>query len=127
MTPENKVVSLETAKRLKELGFPQDTERWFYVHTDHNGDFHAANLERYKPILNSDCYKGCHLISAPDAQEIGELLPEEAYEMISFGAPHWRDACWYIYWLEKDDHEAFDNEAEARAACWIYLKENKFI
>lgn len=125
MKPENKVVSLETAKRLKAAGFPQDTERWWSTgtypeHSSDGGKFHA-----------SLCYRNEHFkyqksladrFAAPDAQEIGELFPRNLGSELFMQL---RKSGWLV---RVDGHEVLhENEAEARASVWLYLKENKLI
>jgi hypothetical protein len=134
MQPESKVVSLETAKKLKESGFPQDTERyWLDTGSVANED------ESYSVVHEEeDCGGVEGYIAAPDAQEIGELLPEsiedEEYWLTTFKCT--RKGWWVVYNQSGQDAATSKNckesiwspsESEARAACWIYLKENKLI
>lgn len=127
MTPIEKCVSLETAKKLKEAGFPQKTERKWA--------FHVNNVDPVWSIQydDDDSWMGYEVTAAPDAQEIGALLPQSI---------HTEDGDWQFgqrkeldnihvtfYWNPSGTKKGFDhhNEAEARAACWLYLKEQKLI
>jgi hypothetical protein len=138
MTPESKCVSLATAKALKEAGFPQDTERaWLEV-------------ENSKLIYRNQ--NGDVGVPAPDAQEIGELLPEVTDQgFLEFTKSLYEDGEeWEVFYcdISKDTEPVagmpnvmklrmdktivspvfgHKNEAEARAACWLYLKQQKLI
>ncbi len=138
MTPSQKVVSLETAKRLKAKGFPQDTERWWTVSSaviSPDAEYHLTS----HPFDWGEFHK----IAAPDATEIGELLPqripyEQGYLWIeTCKLPPKRDDLDQEGWecsitLSTDDGGSMYlsrhlSEAEARAACWLWLKEQKLI
>ena len=119
MQPESRVVSLETAKKLKEAGFPQETERWWRDGGDAHGNY----------ICTGEYGHDSFMIAAPDAQEIGEQM------LNSIGARKFT-GCFLRFgqWGggTKDVHEfrvskqtfRASNEAEARAACWLYLKDH---
>ena len=78
MKPEDKVVSLETARKLKDAGFPQeDMEHWWHekVLNFIEGKMKGGKTEMVlgqKVIGNFDC--AGHM-AAPDAQEVGDQLP----------------------------------------------------
>lgn len=175
MTISQKCVSLETAKKLKEAGFPQDTERWF-VDTrkswkEYNGQFISyeeskqyppesvhmngdGGLYTFKPfegIQEGDGelelsdrkdgmkgYNNSEPLAAPDATELGELLPvsveNDSYWLTTFKCT--RKGWWVVYCKEGENPSTSKNckesiwslsESEARAACYIWLKEHKFI
>ena len=126
MKIEDKCVSLELAKRMYDLGWRYDTERyWVKYQSPYNNGF---SLSRN---LQGNMNK-CPIIEhypAPDAIEIGERLPENIYY----------NDCWYFY----RDFKCRDNrviiqyrnnsnlilismcypEAESRGKMWCYLKE----
>lgn len=127
MKPEQKCVSLETAKRLKEAGFPQDTERWW---RDGAG-VQLRNHNYPQEIDTSDYYQD---YAAPDSQEIGELLPPKAKpdaDSNSLPIEYWKDeeSCVVAIMHYDSIIEMWrgKNEAEARAACWLFLKEKGLI
>lgn len=74
MKPEEKVVSLETARKLKEAGFPQDTEHSWGKVRSHSGDKGEGKIDL--STENDRCmgeeYSNVYseLVSAPDAQEV---------------------------------------------------------
>lgn len=109
MQPSEKCVSLETAGKLKEAGFPQETEHWF--------GFEGNFMDGRYPATS---------IAAPDATEIGVLLPEyiEGQKLYC-----WRsDIGWHVGYFDKPFTSSQGlNEAEARAACWLYLKQNNLL
>lgn len=147
MTPAEKCVSLETARKLQAAGFPQDTHfSWLPVIFSHK----ETVVERSEPrvvyvepaLVTGEYYLSCDtkeemrdgIVAAPDAQEIGELLP---YSTDSYGLymqKFHRD--WIVYysmhsWLydiggkfPENKPSISANEAEARASAWLYLKEN---
>lgn len=73
MQPENKVVSLETAKRLRDNNFPQDTERMYLMIPcrcpDHENwellDSVTTALRRHDMRVKDE-----DRLPAPDAQEL---------------------------------------------------------
>lgn len=113
MTPQEKCVSLETARRLKENNFPQETERvWFCI-----------GVDKFE-LLTVEYLRGCvqetdELYAAPDSAELGELLPKGS--MFVKYAGGWMDV------TEGMPSNGNVNEAEARAAAWLYLKENNLL
>ncbi len=115
MTPESKVVSLETAKRLKDAGFPQDTERAWrdWEPKCYLTKFTHGHEEKF-------------MIAAPDAQEIGKLTPKTLGGNFLFQL---RVVGWVIRVGNGEVVQEFinANEAEARAEAWLWLKENNLL
>lgn len=144
MNPSSKCVSLETAKRLLAAGFPQDTERWWQATYSHPLGYRCPDCkvgdEAPHPcgwhIASYDDGEQHFDIAAPDAQEIGELLPAVIGGRF-FRQSKCVDGTWLVYYeangigaiVEWDGmiDVYYNNEAEARAACWLYLKENNLI
>ncbi len=130
-SPESKYVSLETAKRLKAEGFPQDTERWWTVSSavvSPDAEYHLTS----RPFD----WGQFHKIAAPDAQEILELLPRvvepgedvHGYEMKVIRPTK---TSWAVRYHD-DENGVFDvwnheSLVEAAAFCWLWLKEQKLI
>ena len=126
MLPSQKCVSLETARKLQAAGFPQETERYFM----HDDNFKTDELwERtHWETVEDEWGSGRNFdsiekIAAPDAQEIGELLPGGC----GFEKQENQWAC-----HPPGDYEAYewiyaDTEANVRAAMWLSLKEQKLI
>lgn len=144
MTPEQKCVSLETARKLLAAGFPQDTGRWWFSTNGEDWSLGGAFSSRTDGN-----------IAAPDAQEIGELLPEQTdagffrqEKGLGDEGEYW-SVMYYSFEEPLFETEPVDgypnvkklkpsrekitiifeaeNEAEARAACFIWLKEQKLI
>jgi hypothetical protein len=119
MNLESQVVSLDLAKRLKELGVKQDST-FDWVLGD-KPDFYLWLM----PPFNRENLKGWkEQYSAFTVAELGEMLPI------------WHDSCkreendWHVRVFEKHKdnicHNSFDpTEANARAKMLIYLIENK--
>jgi hypothetical protein len=126
MKLEEQVVSLELAKKLKELGVKQ--ESLFYWKSFYTGD---AVLVTGKP-QKSNKYNS---YSAFTVAELGEMLPwlvevaEQGYflNMVKNGKKEWQWDVWYE--LDDDILESVEaeSEANARASMLIYLLENNLI
>lgn len=135
MRPEDKVVSLEMAKKLKEAGFPQETERWWVLHYPDSLVLPGPTWQ-VLPICEFVHWKNDEYLAyaAPDAQEMG--LPESVgtdglHGHLHIGYGTREVGKWTVGYAnyERKCSEIFDheNEAEARAACWLWLKENGLI
>ena len=112
MELSQQVVSLELAKRLKELGVKQ--ESLFYY--SQNGLVGGT----YDVIISSSI-----ICSAFTVAELGELLPYNCYTRKS----KTNKGCFEAHIIEKGGDEVFidENEANARAKMLIYLIENKLV
>lgn len=122
MTPSAKCVSLITAQRLLAVGFPQETER--YWHKQEGKKEWEICLDNYAFGERDNRI----FIAAPDAQELGEklgvwLMRLDITAVTDIGL-HFRlnDEMGRALYV----NDAV-NEAEARAACYIYLKEQGLI
>lgn len=127
MTLESQVVSLELAKRLKELGVKQESlfywrgvsnntapepENWYYSWRV------VDNLETVPSHSNNARLRQ---YSAHTVAELGEMLKGEAM-------PFWNERLQkWEYELVKGAWISCDTEADARAKVLIYLIENKLI
>lgn len=123
MKLESQVVSLELAKKMKELGAPQ--ESYFYWKTDEDSKSYIVNHNsRYmhsKGVIEANAYT---------VAELGEMLPESIYREKtasnrSFSSVKTSENKWYVEYYDLSFTE--DTEADARAKMWIYLKENNLI
>lgn len=114
-----------TAKKLEAARFPRNTEMWWC--TDLGELTYSKNCAGYE---KATCNKSHY--AAPDAQEIGELLPRE------FVTPHSRHALlinrkesttggWWNVGYFGMFEIAKRSEAEARAAVWLWLRENNLV
>jgi hypothetical protein len=137
MKPESKVVTLGTARRLKAAGFPQNTERWWCLRADAKWQIASGGVLAGR-FLRSE------RVAAPDATEIGELLPatirkDDVAYYFEIAKHDWppeqkhKEAWGWCYNSYKDDKRnwrgsgTYENQAEAVADCWLYLKEKKLI
>jgi len=119
MELEKQVCSLESAKRLKELGVRQDSLFYWQVRA------YARPTETPRVVYRSDrTYRGviCHH-SAFTASEIGMMLPAHSENPERF-----EDGAWWCNsqcsWGGCVSHKS---EAEARAKNLIYLIENELV
>jgi len=123
MKIENQVVSLELAKKLKELGFKQNS-LWYHDRLsdclDGRKDWSIHDRGRFERLIFEERY------SAYTVAELGEMLPF-AY----FSTRFWSDYKVTFEYLKENTNEQHrehaDTEANARAKMLIYLKENKLI
>ena len=127
MKLENQVVSLELAKKLKELGVEQ--ESLFYWH---DNEIKTVTAVAYPPSGKEFYFDGGSfennlsvVYSAYTVAELGEMLPRSGIEYhkcvdVSGG---WSCGQSFPSMVIKKD----DKEADARAKMLIYLKENNLI
>ena len=109
MKLEEQCCSLESARRLKELGVKQDS--FFYWYKDGFGDYLLGNVNR-APMVKED-------ISAFTCSELGEMLPTSPSVPIKH-VNQWMS-------VFKNHATYHDNEVEARAKMLIYLLEHNLI
>lgn len=137
---EQQVCPLESAKRLKDLGFPQDSYFYWAKFPIHKnvGIWH-------KEIDKKDWPEEYHeriIASAYTVAELGELLPEEvtlnnskypallqicrySKDREEFQGIRW--CCAYMNFEGEGHCESGSTEVEARAKMLIYLKEDNLI
>lgn len=141
MNLSEQVVSLELAKRLKELGVKQEDAIFYHAHgavlgapvrsresLQENWD-EGTWAEWLKEVNGGEVY------AAFTVAELGEMLPsfipqgfKGQYDLLceKDSGTTWRVA--YIRAEQRNLHEEYaDTEADARAAMLIYLIENKLI
>ena len=135
MKLENQVVSLELAKKIKELGFKQDS-LWIWVDKfpcfNDKARISTKTELKYKMKNATICFSGqaqnlVPFYSAYTVAELGEMLP------LHIELTHPRDYQWKIVYrqpLQIKEGEIrsdtwgveADTEANARAKMWLYLK-----
>jgi|TARA_R100001530_G_scaffold135693_1_gene113566 hypothetical protein len=113
MKLEDQVVSLELAKKLKELKVKQES-LWYHYRI---GDKWGIKLT--KPTIENE---HSEFYSAFTVSELGEILPET----------NWQTYREKKGWIITDHQinlptQKADTEADARAKMLIYLLENKLI
>jgi len=125
MTLEQQVVSLDLAKRLKELGVKQESLFWWRSPLAHYGYPDWS-------LSDGELGHGSESYSAFTVAELGEMLPEgylsgrifldgeqENVMCARFSSPE------FEVW--NDSMQFANTEADARAKMLIYLLENKLI
>ncbi len=124
MKLESQVVSLEIAKKLKELGVKQESSK-YWCRGKTNGDIQLYNEPlTYIPLTKGDFrQQQCEHFSAFTVAELGLLLPQLTKS--------WQSA---FGWYSENPSIAgdrtilpYDTEADARGKCLTYLLENKLI
>ena len=131
---EQMVVSVELAKRMKELGFPQETY-FHWLKEAWNGDVKTLAEQKFF-IYHFDEWQDSQEPSArlnfaaPTSGEIGELLPDWAYSfrVNKDNAMAYKKQKWHwCEWKDGIPTVYADTEAEARGLMWCYLKERGLI
>ena len=122
MKIENQVVSLDLSKRLKELGFKQDSLFYWWSYED---DFEGSI--KWKIDHKSRLFIDDNVISAYTVAELGEMLPAyiETWKLGNLS----KDKKGWFACLDREDEKEIvaETEADARAKMLIYLKEDYLI
>jgi hypothetical protein len=127
MKLENQVTSLELSKKLKELGFPQDSLFYWF-----NPYFRKCSDSEYKLEQGQGSQKD---ISSYTVAELGELLPSTIHINGMGNVPMWTGRNGYGEWLI-EYHITFNppvveiiekTEADCRAKMLIWLTGNGYI
>jgi len=144
---EKEVASLELSKKLKELGFPQNREGWYWIKTTYPVKWILAIIldgiwlsVRNYIVIKDEVIE--EIIKAPTNSELGEWLPPllKIKDFIFFlvitqefvgGEYEWRiyyafDEVYSSTILNNSSHWDL-TEANARAKTVIWLKENGYI
>jgi hypothetical protein len=136
MKLEKQVVSLELAKRLKELGVKQESIFWWREFTE-MATSTGVQKANYWALQDGAHRRGA--ISAFTVAELGEMLPHTVQKddcdwLLHLAAPF--HSKWIIYYQVDEGTDKIrdgknwimaDTEAGARAKMLIYLIENKLI
>lgn len=145
MTPETITVGLEWAKKLKEVGWTQESYFWWSERGEMSCLIDPQREEVYAKLHKGfDRWKPMYV--APTAEEILERLPKfvSAKEILRdstaedlnyfLTCTNGRNPTEWIVMYRANDMETADyatcNEsslANAAAACWIYLKEHSLL
>lgn len=119
MQLENQVVSLEIAKKLKELGVKQESY-FFWVIV--NGSWViSGGYELLDEELRMETY------SAFTVAELGEMLPEKCFVTDKQDGKWWNVKYLDPHDVSKNYTTAHEGEADARGKMLIYLLENNLI
>lgn len=132
MKIENQCVSLELAKKLKDLGCKQ--ESYFYWIEEENERFGIYGIGDANPKT----YWSVPYISAFTVAELGEMLPAQLHIEVSVQHPvhqfitekqfsQWHAVYICAGCMGKLGSQIAHTEADARAAMLVYLLENKLI
>lgn len=132
MELEDQVVSLQLAKKLKKLGFKQESLHYYYFNA---GEYTGAIVDGYGYKDTTQEFKDSKLVSAYTVAELGEILPHllwlkgrdpQDFDGVEI---YYYDNRWFVKY-EFSDKKIETNdvtEANARAKMLIYLKENNLI
>ena len=111
---EKYCVSLELARQLKELGFPQETE-FYWIKAGGVYDLEYGKKDSIFGLTIEDC------IATPHIGELGTWFPAYYVSYMGLGRQ-----MWYCKFIEHDTMKGDpwacdDSEANARAKMLIYL------
>lgn len=133
MKLEKQVVSLELAKRLKELGVEQESLfYWKGQYAIVRNPLHKITGYKLENYTNGDAED----YSAFTCFELGELLPDKVlinhyYCILYINKNYTNTSNWCVYYSSFDGGKGCSfqakTEAGARAQMLIYLLENKLI
>lgn len=126
MKIENQVTNLELSKKLKNLGVKQES-LWYWVQeiivsTGRNiySDWEVHLKDKIELLEERQAIYDAY--SAFTVAELGEMSPRHSMHKSIDNPGEW------IGWVNDSDRLFRDNtEANARAALWIYLIENKLV
>lgn len=122
---EKQVCSLDLARRLKELGAPQES---LFYHYFNAGKPTGVIVQGYENA--SDDFRSSKLVAAYTVAELGELLPTNTWAFLIEKTPR-EEVRLLMLGGQKLDfplHNVFaETEADARAKLLIYLLEQKLI
>ena len=123
-TPESIVTSLDWSEKLKDAGFPQATQMWWAYDPNHEFvDGFSVYLSRPERLSE---------IAAPTAEEILRRLPDELSGHVLCTCRSGKT--WAIgyatddpEWMEDAYFDTVDTLANAAAAMYCYLAEQKLL
>jgi len=140
--PELEVPSLELCKKLKELGYPQNTGGWYWVFLEDKNEWVLCYCVKYSKLEDeiwSFWYNNLNekpryihvwksqrrTIKAPTVRELGEFFPSEVTCFRDFKRGF---LCEYENRQENVAQSFWeDTEANARAKMLIWLIENGYV
>lgn len=120
MKLENQVVSLKLAKKLKELGFKQESH-FYWVHIN------GAERDEWVILSKKEFSSKYNHYPAYTVAELGEMLPEK---YMSGKLDNRNFNCWEfdeMFMVKNYNNYQTKTEANARAKMLIYLKENNLL
>lgn len=109
-----KTVSLELSRKLKEAGYPQEAEKWWWEDNFGLEKNKSRTLQDKKPHNPKN---GWVYFASPTADEILEQLPQNTYcKKFFINANTW--------WECRKNKRFFQEKslADAAAKMWLYLK-----
>ncbi len=140
MKIENQCVSLELAKKLKELGVKQESLFYWDKHENlyHHLDREQGFMLRLSDETHHDGTTIGEFFSAFTVAELGEMLPAQLHIEVSVQHPvhqfitekqfsQWHAVYICAGCMGKLGSQIAHTEADARAAMLVYLLENKLI
>lgn len=127
---QNQVTSLKLSKRLKELGYPQESLHFWAVEMSKGRETDKWSLCPKEHLLSEH-----PKYSAPTVAELGEMLPAHQCsfgksELVTNGFVQIAYGKWCGSWTDNNGTYvdfAEEKEADLRAKMMIYLLENKLV
>ena len=134
---KKEVANLELSKKLKELGFPENKEGWYWIKTTYPVKWILAIMldgiwlsVRNYIVIKDEVIE--EIIKAPTNSELGEWLPFYLPELEFLRIEKNEDGFHYyyngiIFTLKKHCYFIEKIEANARAKIIIWLRKNGYI
>lgn len=120
---EQHVVSLELAKELKEVGYPQEGEFWW---VEFGKDLEFSEITAHKRAYNYE--PPTRLTNAPLASEIMEKLPETIKDSQRYSVMIDKYKKGYgVNYSFMSFHHQGDTLVDALAKMYIYLAKNNLL
>lgn len=129
MNLSQQVISLELAKRLKELGVKQESHFNWNVETEEgkeSGVIEIYTEAEWEAFAEDNLPSDSEMYSAFTVAELGELLKPMG-RSIESAMPFWNGKKWYSEYFGDEPAIEATTEAGARAAMLIYLIKNKLM
>lgn len=123
MNLQDQVTNLELSKKMKDLGFPQESLFYWRTPREDRNIYGDLIYKSFAPHLQ---YGGNGEYSAYTVAELGTLLPK-TYMSFHDSLDHWYCEDLDTFINPQYKSISYETEANARAAMLVYLKENNLI
>lgn len=128
MELKNQVVSLELAKKLKELGVKQSgIFSWMLMDGEWSVEFHTNNTN-FSLLKYEDWVEACATsYPAFTVAELAEFLVDHKHNFLPYFCDNPRERCWVYNFGQYPEYVEAKTLADCLAKMLIYLIENNLI
>ena len=125
---EQLVVSVELAKRMKRLDFPQNTFWSWYVATDRDDTPRINRTDEHCSVCTLPKQSFEDKFAAPTSEEVWQELPSSYGSMLFVEKRIYASHCGYEDVLHQNiEHQQGETLSETLGLMWCYLKERGLI